>query len=580
MAKKKSLLKSAAFSCLAMGLSAAVIAGTTFAWFNDRATTPENKIVAGNLKVQLQYNSAAEGEEAKWESSEFHALFEDTDLWEPGKMVVSEPFRVANVGSLALWYDLSVAMEDIVTVTIDEVEHGLSEVVKFKVVNADEAPTGADRAKEWKALTDAEASGKLLKEESTDAMVAVLYWEPTNHDNDYNVDVDAEPLETHFCISVLASQVPEENDSFGNDYDKDASAKPVDKVNQAVVNGVDKANNALKDAGIDEVNFSDLKYDASSDSYNSVISIVTDDLLSIDLETILMSVGTAIINAVEEEVANIQSIQIYTAEPVVFNGSYEGFEPLDPENYTENWFFKALSEAAQKAGLSTTTLLTMDGLSVPVYITSTDGATATYSLTMRVFSEGGAQVHEAVVAGVERANNALKAVVADDEDPDEVLDLSDKIYLSPLEHEVGSEFIIGEDVYASTVTFDIDAMIEGIDDPYDAQWAVIDTMLLGYRAIADEIQAAIEENQTEILSIQISDRTPILMETIIAKGNRSWLTNELMNWLLSVDIDTGAETTPAMLNGLYCDVVITPVTGNAVTYRLYFAMVGEMPVVD
>ena len=46
---KKALLSSA----FALVLSAAMLIGTTFAWFTDTASTGVNKIVSGNLKVDI-----------------------------------------------------------------------------------------------------------------------------------------------------------------------------------------------------------------------------------------------------------------------------------------------------------------------------------------------------------------------------------------------------------------------------------------------------------------------------------------------------------------------------------------------
>ena len=54
MSQSKHIRKALLASVLSVLLCAAVLVGSTFAWFTDSATSGNNKIVAGNLDVELE----------------------------------------------------------------------------------------------------------------------------------------------------------------------------------------------------------------------------------------------------------------------------------------------------------------------------------------------------------------------------------------------------------------------------------------------------------------------------------------------------------------------------------------------
>ena len=54
MDKRTSLKRTLLLSVMAMLICAAMLAGTTFAWFTDSASTGVNKIAAGNLDIELE----------------------------------------------------------------------------------------------------------------------------------------------------------------------------------------------------------------------------------------------------------------------------------------------------------------------------------------------------------------------------------------------------------------------------------------------------------------------------------------------------------------------------------------------
>ena len=107
--KKSALLMS--FTSLL--LCFAMLAGSTFAWFTDTATTGVNQIKSGNLKVDLQMQKPdGSWVSAKGETLEFKkaadAPADEKVLWEPGCRYELPKLRVINMGNLALKYTIEI----------------------------------------------------------------------------------------------------------------------------------------------------------------------------------------------------------------------------------------------------------------------------------------------------------------------------------------------------------------------------------------------------------------------------------------------------------------------------------------
>ena len=99
--KKHALLS----SILALFLCFSMLLGTTYAWFTDSVTSKNNIITAGNLDVELYYQTE---EVTTWTKvDETTNVFKENVLWEPGHAEVVK-LKVVNEGSLALKYQLSV----------------------------------------------------------------------------------------------------------------------------------------------------------------------------------------------------------------------------------------------------------------------------------------------------------------------------------------------------------------------------------------------------------------------------------------------------------------------------------------
>ena len=226
-------------SVVALILCFSMLVGTTFAWFTDEVKSDVNKIVAGNLDVNLYWSTDANN----WAPVQADTnVFEDVDLWEPGKTQVVY-LKVVNEGTLALKYQLgvNVASETAGTNVLGD-SFKLSDYIMFNVVpftvkyeTRDAARQAAENGAT--ALNQAYASQttKLLaKTESNvdnEDIVALIVYMPETIDNvaNYKTSDDASnpnkfaPV-INLGINLFATQVEAdlEKDSFGSDYDQGA----------------------------------------------------------------------------------------------------------------------------------------------------------------------------------------------------------------------------------------------------------------------------------------------------------------------------------------------------------------------
>ena len=207
-ATKRALLT----SVTALVMCVVMLVGTTFAWFTDTASTGVNKIVAGNLKVDIvdadNTNTSLDKGTLKFiqavNESEVR-LVEDV-LWEPGATFFTQGFKIANNGNLALKYKVVVS-----GITGDT---GLLKVMKFDVVSA-MTKTGSE-------VNFDTTPGQLLPSAAgTPSVSDTTYYLRGHMDENAGNEYKNMTL-TGISVTVYATQLNSEFDSFGNDYDKDA----------------------------------------------------------------------------------------------------------------------------------------------------------------------------------------------------------------------------------------------------------------------------------------------------------------------------------------------------------------------
>ena len=236
--KRKNMTRNALItSIISILLCVSMLVGATFAWFTDEVVTGMNTIAAGNLDIELYANGKQVNSETK--------LFDDVTLWEPG-VVTYENLEIKNVGTLALKYQMTLNFKD----NNDLNGHKLSEVVKVAILNekiADNATREEVLAKAQAVVAADQGKGNLANfytvgelepGAATGEKTVVIFWAPNANeiDNLYNANngqqtSDGKPLSIEFGINLQATQLMYEKDSFGNDYDENATILPKASVN-------------------------------------------------------------------------------------------------------------------------------------------------------------------------------------------------------------------------------------------------------------------------------------------------------------------------------------------------------------
>lgn len=251
---KKALL----ISTCALLFSMLMMAGSTFAWFTDSVSTGTNTITTGKMDVELLHTSSHVTDPAKVEQDT--PLFTDDKgdpvKWEPGA-VAYENFTVKNTGDLALNYRLALDLNN--ANMIKDTQLSLKDVLKVKVVKGGVSESNVSKEELQKVTDFSAVSGdqisipeavhddkiqKLTKKGSDGSTSTtygvIIYWQP-NPEKDYqynlanysNKDSSGKTIDKtsdgndHLTIdlgvSLGATQAPEESDSNGTDYDKNAT---------------------------------------------------------------------------------------------------------------------------------------------------------------------------------------------------------------------------------------------------------------------------------------------------------------------------------------------------------------------
>ena len=197
-ATKRALLT----SVMALVMCVVMLVGTTFAWFTDTASTAVNKIVAGNLDVDIvgEDGETLDGGTLSFVDKENQSNI----LWEPGATFFTQGFKIVNKDNLALKYKV------VVSGTTGDAK--LLKAITFDVVTEKTKEAAEALAKE----------GNLLKQnDSAPANDGVYYYlrghMDENAGNEYkNLTLDG------ISITVYATQYTYEKDSFDELYDANA----------------------------------------------------------------------------------------------------------------------------------------------------------------------------------------------------------------------------------------------------------------------------------------------------------------------------------------------------------------------
>ena len=244
-------------SVMAMLICVAMLIGTTFAWFTDTASTGVNKIVSGNLKVDIIGANIDSHIEKLYFTKATGAEGENL-LWEPGCRYLTEGFRIANKGNLALKWKAEINKDNIVdgkAAPTAKDGKSLLDVIDFYVVT--KAADGTETAVAIENFT-----GKLAANVGKSETYYIKGVMQTTAGNDYQ-DLTLDDI----TITVYATQDTVESDSYDNQYDKYAQYGERTVKNEAPVVGTN-GTYGLVDSGRDNINTKNVTYSIPAGNYD------------------------------------------------------------------------------------------------------------------------------------------------------------------------------------------------------------------------------------------------------------------------------------------------------------------------
>ncbi len=269
--KKSALL----LSFTSLLLCFAMLAGSTFAWFTDTATTGVNKIQAGNLDIEVKYRTSL-GEDWKTLDNATDLFGAKGTLFEPGHTRVVE-LKIKNAGNLALKYKIgmNIALETAGT-NKDGNPYKLSNYLKVATSPIQQYDPNAGPhdvsylmeqlifekgnvlAWEHRDFANFEleytSNGNVHELKPGDAgILGIKVYMPESVGNEANAKTTEDAASIKFGLNVVATQYTTESDSFGTQYDKDATYPVIvsnqQQANDAITNATDKKANISLTSG-------------------------------------------------------------------------------------------------------------------------------------------------------------------------------------------------------------------------------------------------------------------------------------------------------------------------------------------
>ena len=212
-------------SVVALILCFSMLLGTTFAWFTDSVESGKNQIVAGNLDIELYWSDDA----TAWHQvDEKTNIFKENTLWEPGHTEVVY-LKIVNEGTLALKYQLGINVAgETGSVNVLGEEFKLSQHIRFGVAAGEKQFANRNAAVEAvdataTALNQAYTSDVAKLASKDEQIVTLVVYMPTSVGNEANHAKGAPIPTINLGIRLQATQVADEMDSFGPDYDENAT---------------------------------------------------------------------------------------------------------------------------------------------------------------------------------------------------------------------------------------------------------------------------------------------------------------------------------------------------------------------
>ena len=208
-------------SVLSLLVCITLLLGTTFAWFTDTAKSTANRIEAGSLEVKLLMDKAENGNYTDISNGNGD-IFSETGNgidWEPGKTEIVY-LAVENAGSLDLKYNIVLNVTD----------SGIASALEYAIIDGAKVADLAS-VSDWESLTQltnvelgdldegavVTSSNNELLDTNTRYFALAIHMKEDSGNVYQNKSVEID-------VTISATQLANESDSFGSDYDSAATA--------------------------------------------------------------------------------------------------------------------------------------------------------------------------------------------------------------------------------------------------------------------------------------------------------------------------------------------------------------------
>ncbi|MBQ8424777.1 MAG: hypothetical protein IJX17_01995 [Clostridia bacterium] len=264
MTNAKSLKKALLASVMSFVVCFTMLVGTTFAWFTDSVTNNVNKIVSGNLDVELHHTKNYNDDSTIYEVVEsdtelydelvwVHGLDSQTvTAWQPNAMS-TEGFKIENKGTLPLKYKFSLNFEnatktsagktlaDILVMSVEDVNGEVSGLVGDTVLKNFVFEGTLDAGEVYEFTTN-------------------ITWTQSANDNEFNVNGG---LSIDLGVTLVATQLNDAAEFV-------ETVNTVDEFTTAIANGKSVLLN--NDIEIDTINLTNVNNDVFIDANGHTIT--------------------------------------------------------------------------------------------------------------------------------------------------------------------------------------------------------------------------------------------------------------------------------------------------------------------
>ena len=342
MNNKRATKRALLTSVMALVMCVVMLVGTTFAWFTDTASTGVNKIQAGNLDIEVEYRTTAGGDWKTLDNADDLFGTEDT-RFEPGHTRVVE-LKIKNAGNLALKYKIgmNVVSEQPGTNKAGN-PYKLSNYLKVATTGiqqynpADQISSLMERLIFQKGdfgMWTARDFANFELEYTSNGSVHVLQpgaaqilgikvYMPESVGNEANARTSEEAASISFGLNILATQYTTESDSFGTQYDKDATYPVIvsnqQQANDAITNATDKKVNISIASGQTITLDNDIANSSGSDNKARDITFVGDGSQTVDVITNAVSAEGGQLNYQRGSTFTFENMTIQAGE-----GNFDG----------------------------------------------------------------------------------------------------------------------------------------------------------------------------------------------------------------------------------------------------------------